>query len=251
LVRFGVGFDQVDLEAASRNGIAVARTTAANTTAVAEMALMLMLAARRKLPEYERCIHEGNWNKEVGHEIIGSTVGILGFGVIGQRLARLLKGFDCHVIVYDPFPKPEAFEACNADLVTIEELFKSADAISIHTPYNKDTHHLVSKELLSMMKPEAVIVNTARGNLVDEEALYEVLKEKKIAGAAFDVFAVEPLPLDSSLRELTNMIITPHVSSQTAESLWNIFKTAIDIAADFFAGKDSQHILNPEYKEYI
>lgn len=249
LIRFGVGFDQVDLEAATKAGIAIARTTAANTTAVAEMALMLMLATRRKLARYEACTRIGNWEKMVGNEIIGSTVGIVGFGVIGRRLAKLLQGFDCNLIVYDPFPNQEALKEAGASLVTLEELFANADAISIHTPYSAETHHMVNKKLLSLMKPTSVIVNTARGNLVDEDDLYQVLRNRKIAGAGFDVFAQEPLPLDSPLLALDNMVLTPHVSSQTYESLWNIYKVAIDIAADVFEGKESRHILNPEYQK--
>ena len=251
LVRFGVGYDQVDLEAASKNGIAIARTTGANTTAVAEMALTLMLNANRRFPTYERCIAQGIWSKEVGHEVIGSTIGIVGFGVIGQRLAKLLKGFDCNILIYDPFPNLEAVKEIGGKVVSLEELFTQADSVSIHTPYCKETHHFIGEKLLSMMKPHAVLVNTARGNLVDEEALFEALQKNKIAAAAFDVFATEPLPMDSKLRILDNMILTPHVSSQTWESLWNIYKMALDIAIDFFAGADSKHILNPNYKKNI
>jgi len=250
LVRFGVGYDQVDLEAAANNGIAIARTTGANTTAVAEMALMLMLTARRRFPKYEECITKGVWNKEVGHEVIGSTVGIVGFGVIGQRLAKLLKGFDCNILVYDPCPQKKALDEAGAEATTLEALFQKADVISIHAPYCKETHHMINESLLLEMKSNAVLINTARGNLVDEDALYKALAEGVIAAAGFDVFAVEPLPMESPLRTLDNMIITPHVSSQTVESLWNIYKTAIDIAADFFAGKNSRHILNPEYRQF-
>lgn len=249
LIRFGVGYDQVDLKTASSYGLAVARTTAANTTAVAEMAVMLALNARRKFMLYQETIKAGRWNKAIGHEMIGSTVGILGFGVIGQYLAKMLRGFECNILVYDPFPKEEVLAEYQAQLVGLEELFQQSDVISIHTPYCPETHHLVDAHLLGLMKKEAVLVNTARGNLVDESALYEVLKKGHIAGAAFDVFAVEPLPEDSPLRNLENMILTPHAASQTVESLWNIYKVAIEIAADFFAGKDSKHILNPDYKE--
>lgn len=250
LVRFGVGFDQVDLPSATANGVAVARTTGANTTAVAEMALMLMLNARRKFTSYQKCIANGEWTKEVGNEIIGSTVGIAGFGIIGQTLAKLLSGFDCEILIYDPFPDQKALEAYGARSVSLETLFEQSDAISIHMPYMEATHHVVNERILGLMQESAVLVNTARGNLVDENALYRVLKDKKIAGAAFDVFAVEPLPKDSPLRDLENMIITPHVSSQTEQSLWNIYKVAIDIMADFYAGKDSSHILNKDYKAF-
>ena len=166
LVRFGVGFDKVDLKAASANGIAIARTTGANTTAVAEMALTLMLSCRRRISKYQERTKAGEWVKDIGNEIIGSTVGIIGYGCIGRRLARLLGGFDCRILAYDPFPKKEVMDADGVELVTLEELFRQADAISIHVPYTEQTHHMVNKETLSLMKPTAVIVNTARGNII-------------------------------------------------------------------------------------
>ena len=250
LVRFGVGFDKVDLKAASANGIAVARTTGANTPAVAEMALMLMLACRRKLNLYQARTKSGEWVKDIGNELIGGTVGIIGYGSIGRRLAKLIKGFNCRILAYDPFPNKEAAEADGVELVSLEEIFKQADAISIHVPYTEQTHHMINKETLAMMKPTTVVVNTARGNLIDEDALYEALKSGQIAGAGVDVFAKEPLDVNSPLLTLDNAVLTPHVSSQTVESLWAIYKMAIDICADFFAGKGSPHILNPDYADH-
>lgn len=247
LVRYGVGYDKVDLEAATQYGIAIARTTAANSSGVAEMALTLMLASKRMINQNQACLRSGNWVKNVGHELIGGTVGILGFGNIGKKLANLLKGFDCRIVTYDQSNSIEAIEEAGVELVSIEELFKISDAISIHVPYCDATHNLVDKKLLSLMKTTAVIVNTARGNIVDEDALYDVLSNNKIAGAGFDVFADEPLSMKSPLMKLDNMILTPHVSSQTMESNWNIYKMAIDICADFFFKKQSKHILNPDY----
>ncbi|SHI14618.1 D-3-phosphoglycerate dehydrogenase [Sporobacter termitidis DSM 10068] len=248
LVRFGVGYDKVDLPAASRRGIAVARTTGANTLGVAEMAVTLMLAARRKLKINQKCVDAGVWEKNVAHETIGSTVGIVGFGAIGQKVAELLEGFGCRIVSYDPFAKEELMRRKEIELVSLEELFKISDVITLHVPYSRETHHLADYKLLSRMKETSVIINTSRGNIIDEQALYDVLAAGRIGGAALDVYASEPLPLDSPLLGLDNIILTPHVSSQTVESLWSIYKMAIDIAADFFAGKDSPHILNPDYK---
>jgi D-3-phosphoglycerate dehydrogenase len=249
LVRFGVGYDQVDLEAASRHGLAIARTTGANTLGVAEMAVTLMLAARRKLKISQKCVESGVWEKNVARETIGCTVGIVGFGAIGRTVAELLKGFGCRLVAYDPFPNAEIMKKKNVELVGLEELFRISDVITLHVPYSKETHHLVDLKMLSLMKDTAVVVNTSRGNIVDEEALYTVLKTGKIGGAALDVYAREPLPADSPLVDLDNIILTPHVSSQTVESLWNIYKMAVDIADDFLNGKDSPHILNPDYKK--
>lgn len=248
LVRFGVGYDKVDLEAASRHGIAIARTTGANTLGVAEMALSLIMASRRQLRLNQRCVETGEWGKKVTHETIQGTLGIVGFGAIGQALAGLFKGFDCRVVAYDPFPRKELMREMGVELLDLEGLFSVSDAISLHLPYGKETHNLVDARLLSRMKPTAVIVNTARGKIIDEQALYEALSAGRIAGAGLDVYAQEPLPLDSPLLKLDNIVLTPHVSSQTFESLWRVYQMAIDIAADFFGGKESKHILNPDYK---
>lgn len=244
LVRFGVGFDQVDLKAARRFGIAVARTTGANMNAVAEMALMMMLMCKRRINNAQKQLREGIWVKDVGHELIGATVGIIGYGAVGRRLAKLLKGFDCKIIIYDPYPKPDVIKEDGVTLVPLEELFKTADAVSIHVNYSETTHHMVNKDTLKLMKPTAVIVNTARGNVIDEEALAESLRMGRIAGAGLDVFAQEPLPLTSPLLTLENTVLTPHVSSQTEEALWNIYKSAIDICTEFFEKGTSVHILN-------
>ena len=248
LIRFGVGYDKVDLKAASRYGIAVARTTGANTNAVSEMALTLMLACARMIPYNASLVNTGEWTKRsITNEIVGATVGIVGFGAIGQAFAKLAKGLGCRVLVYNPTPRPEIAEEIGVELVDIETLFKESDGISVHCAYNESTHHLIGRHLLSLMKPTAVLVNTARGAIIDDDALYETLKARSIRGAGLDVFCTEPLPLDSRYFELDNIILTPHVSGQTLESLWNIYSMAIDIAADFFSGKEVKHILNPDY----
>ncbi len=244
LVRFGVGFDAVDLKKAREYGIAVARTTNSNKEAVAEMALMLMLNCRRVLFKSERCLKEGRWEKDVGNEIVGSTVGILGFGSIGRMLAVLLSGFSCNILVYDPSLSAEEARELNVNSCDLDTIFKTADAISIHMPYKKETHNIIDKKRLSMMKESAVLVNTARGNLVNEDDLYEALSQGKIRAAGFDVFATEPLPKNAKLRELDNIVLTPHVSSQTEEAIWNTYKMAIDIIKEVDETGSSTHILN-------
>ncbi len=248
LVRFGVGFDKVDLKAASAHGIAISRTAGANTLGVAEMAMTLILAARRRLPANQACVASGVWVKDVVSETIQSTIGILGFGAIGQALAKLFQGFDVKIIAYDPMPNTARMAELGVALVGLDELFTTADAISVHVPYMPATHHLVNAERLAQMKPGAVIVNTSRGNIIDEQALYEALSARTIAGAALDVFAQEPLPVSSPLLKLDNIILTPHVSSQTVESLWRIYQMAIDITAEFFSTGNSRHILNPDFR---
>lgn len=246
LVRFGVGFDKVDLQAATRNGIAISRTPGANTLGVAEMALTLILAARRFVWLNQKCVLEGKWTKTVSHETIGSTVGIVGFGAIGKALAKLLQGFDCKILAYDPYPNEEVGKQLGVKYVALNEIFKIADVISLHVPYMPSTHHLINEKALSLMKETAVVVNTCRGNVIDEDALYHALRSGSIAAAGLDVFSVEPLAVDSPLTTLDNIILTPHVSSQTIESLWKIYKMAIDICAEFFATGKVPYLLNPD-----
>ena len=251
LVRFGVGFDKVNLPDATASGIAVARTTGANSTGVAEMALTQILAAKRQLMINRKVVDSGVWVKNVGHELIGATVGIVGFGAIGQLLARLLQGFNCRILAYDPHLNLDRVAALGAEACTFDEVIEQADAISIHVPYLPATHHMFNAEVFERMKDSAVLVCTARGNIVDEDALYDALHEGKIAAAGLDVFAQEPLSAESKLIGLDNVILTPHVSSQTVESLWAIYRKAIDIAADFFEGKAlaPADLLNPDYAE--
>jgi phosphoglycerate dehydrogenase-like enzyme len=249
LVRFGVGFDKVNLPDATAHGLAIARTTGANKTGVAEMALMMMLAVRRQIHQNRKTIASGVWVKNIGHELIGKRVGILGFGNIGIALAKLLRGFDCEVLAYDAYPNEAAAQSVGARFATLDEIIETCDAISVHLPYNKDTDHLIGADAFRRMKSDAVIVCTARGNILDETALYEALTTGEIAGAGLDVFAQEPLSADSPLIGLDNIILTPHVSSQTYESILNTYHKGVDIVADFFAGKqlDKSDLLNPEY----
>lgn len=252
LVRFGVGFDKVDLPAAASHGICVARTTGANKTGVADMAMMMMLAAGRQAMLNRKTVESGVWVKNIGNELIGKKVGILGFGNIGIALAKLLTGFDCEVVAYDTYQNKEAAEKYNVRFTDMEEIFTTCDAISIHLPYNEETDHLVNAEVFAKMKKNAILVCTARGNIVDEDALYDALANHKIGGAGLDVYAKEPLPADSKLIGLDNIILTPHVSSQTYESIWYTYKKGVDIVADFFAGKELGRgdLLNPDYKNH-
>ena len=249
LVRFGVGFDKVNLPDATAHGLAVARTTGANKTGVAEMALMMMLAAGRQVMLNRKTVASGVWEKNIGHELLGKKVGILGFGNIGIALARLLRGFDCEVVAYDVYHNEEAAKETGVRFADLEEIFTTCDAISVHLPYNAETDHLIGAEVFAKMKKDAIIVCTARGNIVDEDALYDALVSHKIGGAGLDVYATEPLPADSKLIGLDNIILTPHVSSQTYESIWATYKKGVDIVADFFAGKtlDRSDLLNPDY----
>lgn len=253
LVRFGVGFDKVNLSDATAHGICITRTTGANKTGVAEMALMQLLAAGRQVMINRATVNSGVWVKNIGRELIGKKVGILGFGNIGVTLAKLLQGFDCELLAYDLYPNEAAADELNVRFADLEEIFTECDAISVHLPYTPETDHLINAEVFKRMKKDAVLVCTARGNIIDEDDLYDALKNHEIAAAGLDVYGTEPLPADSKLTELDNIILTPHVSSQTYESLWYTYKKAIDLVADFYAGRelDRADLLNPDYKEHV
>jgi len=212
-----VGFDNIDVPAATARKIPVGNTPDVLTDATADFAFALMMAVARRIPEAERYVHAGQWKTWgpmilLGVDLKGATLGLIGFGRIGKALARRAAGFDMRVIYYDPSEKKPDPEL-KARGVDFETLLEESDFISLHTPLTPDTYHLIDSEAFSKMKPDAVLVNTARGPVVDMEALYEALKEKRIFGAGLDVTEPEPLPLNSPLLGLDNIIIAPHIAS--------------------------------------
>lgn len=251
MIRFGVGYDKVDLKAASKHGICCARTTGSNKTGVAEMALTQILALRRQLMINRKTVASGIWEKNIGNELISGKVGILGLGNIGIELAKLLQGFNCELYAYDVYKNEEVAKKLGITYTSLEEIFETCDAISVHLPYNEETHNLIDKTYLEKMKKTAVIVCTARGNIINEDDLYDILAEKRIGGAGLDVYSTEPYPKEGKLIELDNIVLTPHVSSQTVESLWYTYKKAIDIMDDFYNGRElgKGDLLNPDFKK--
>ena len=212
-----VGFDNIEVQAATQRKIPIGNTPDVLTDATADFAFALMIAVARRILEAERYVHEGKWKTWgpmvlLGVDLKGATLGLIGFGRIGKAMAHRAAGFDMRVIYYDPNEKKQDPEL-NATQVNFETLLKESDFISLHTPLTPDTRHLINAEALSKMKPNAVLVNTARGPVVDMDALYEALKEKRIFGAALDVTEPEPLPMDSPLLTLDNIVIAPHIAS--------------------------------------
>lgn len=242
LIRFGAGFDSVDLEAASRHGIAVSRTSGANATGVADLAIALTLAARRQLVDLDAIVRDARWEKPMTRELVGASVGIVGFGPIGQEFERLLRGFRCRVQVYETAGRPLPEGVTRAE--QLDELLASSDVVSLHVPYRPENHHLIDERRLRLMRPGATLVNTSRGGIVDEAALVRVLEDGHLGSAGFDVFATEPLPEDAVIRSAPRTVLTPHVASQTAESVLSLFRMAVDIAAKAVAGEPIPHLLN-------
>ena len=212
--RAGVGLDNVDKKAADARGIKVVNTPAATSVTVAELALGHMLACARSIPQATQSLRDGKWEKKAfkGTELFGKTLGLIGSGRIGTELGKRAIAMGMSVLVYDPFIK----ESAVGKLVEFPDLLKSADYISLHVPKTDKTFHIINKDSIAQMKKGVVIVNCARGGVVDEEALYEALKSGQVGAAALDVFETEP-PKDLKLFSLPNVIGTPHVGAQTKE----------------------------------
>ena len=218
--RFGVGYDNVDINAAAKRGIAVTNVPGQNSESVAEMALALMFAISRKLPLGWDHARDGVWDIINGFELKDKTLGIMGLGRIGKLLAEMAKAFRMKVLIFDRSADKKA-DYCREngfEIVTKEELLIRSDYVSLHMPGSSDLKNFIGEAELGMMKPTAFLINTARGALVDEEALYNCLKEKKIAGAALDDLASLPLQKDNKLLTLDNIVITPHMGANTFEA---------------------------------
>lgn len=245
--RAGVGVDNIDVEEATRKGILVINAPEGNTIAACEHTIGLMLAISRKIPQAFSLLKQGKWERKsfIGNELYGKTLGLVGLGRIGSEVAKRAKSFKMRVIAYDPFISPEKAKELDVELYSdLHSLIKEADYISLHLPLTQETKNLIGKKELEMMKPTAYLINCARGGLVDEDALYEVLKEKKIAGAALDVFKNDPINPDNPLLTLDNVVLTPHLGASTQEAQE---KVALIVAEDiirFFKGEMVSHAVN-------
>ena len=235
VIRAGEGTDNIDKKACEAKGVKVENTPGANNNSAAEHAVALMMTTLRHTANANMTMKNGGWDKSkfTGLEMTNKKVGIVGFGRIGQIVAKRLQGFEPEVLFFDPFIEtselPYAKKA--ADL---KEIFSTCDVISLHTPLMDKTKGMVNAELLGLMKEKAVLVNASRGGIVDEAALEKVLKEKKIYGAGFDVFATEPLEEDSPLRKLDNIVLTPHLGAGTEEAQLRVGQMSVSQLQEFF-----------------
>jgi len=235
--RYGSGVDRVDLDAAARAGVTVTNTPVANSDSVADLAVGLMLAVARKIPLADRSVRQGQWKNMYGVSLSGKTVGLLGFGRIGRRVADRVQGFGCRVLVHDPFIDPKTTEQCGVEAATLEKVLAEADFISLHLPANDETRAMINAEKFRLMKPSAILVNTARGETVDQDALLEALRGGRIGGAGLDVHCVEP-PDPALFDGMDNVVLTPHMGAYTQESLVNMAAGSVDNLCAFFAGKE-------------
>ncbi|MGN0837675.1 MAG: 2-hydroxyacid dehydrogenase [Pyramidobacter sp.] len=221
--RWGVGYDAVDIKAAGEKGIIVSICAGVNSQPVAELAVLLMLASYRHLPQLLKRAAEGRKDKEdiIGRSwlISGKKVGLIGLGNIGRRVAKAVKGLGAEVVYYDPFrAAPETEKELGVQYMQLDEVLKDSDIISLHLPLTDSTKHLISAEKIALMKPAALLVNTARGGIIDTQALLKALQEKRIFGAALDTIEGEPIPADHPAFKLDNLLITPHAGGNTEDN---------------------------------
>ena len=247
---YAVGFDNIDVPAATARKIPVGNTPDVLTDATADFAFALLMAVARRIPEAERYVHEGKWKTWgpltlLGVDVQGATLGLVGFGRIGKAVARRALGFDMRVIYYSPSEK-KAYQDLNATQVEFETLLEESDFISLHTPLTPETRHLIDSEAFSKMKPNAVLVNTARGPVVDSEALYEALKKKRIFGAGLDVTEPEPIPMDSPLLTLDNIVIVPHIASASKAAREKMSRIAAENLIAGLKGERLPNCVNPK-----
>ncbi|MEH6632304.1 MAG: phosphoglycerate dehydrogenase [Halopseudomonas aestusnigri] len=225
--KFGVGFDKIDLQALIDHKVQLGWTGGVNKRAVSELALCMMISLLRHVDISGREIRAGDWKLRPGRELSSQTVGIVGCGHVGKDLACLLKAFGCRILVTDTNPDRDFYTRHDIAHVNLDTLLKSADIISLHTPLNDSTRNLISADKLKLMKESSLLINTARGGLVDEDALKISLKRNQIAGAAFDVFASEP-PEDIELLQLSNFLSTPHTGGSAEDAILAMGRGAID-----------------------
>src|SRR5689334_10887771 len=220
VARAGTGVDTIDVPAATRRGIAVMNTPGANTVSAGEHAMGLLLALVRRISDAAAAMKRGEWDRKrfEGTELRGKVMGVIGLGRICGHVAQLARAFGMHVVGHDPYLSPERAAELQLKLLPLDQLLRQADVVTLHVALTDQTHHLIDANRLKLMKPTAVLINTARGELVDEAALADAIREKRIGGAAIDVFAIEPLPADSPLRTLERVILTPHLAASTAEA---------------------------------
>jgi phosphoglycerate dehydrogenase-like enzyme len=247
VARWGVGFDAIDVDAATRHGVVVCTAVGANHEAVADYAVSLMCTLQRGLVRNHRLITGGQWKTEFRPGLWRATVGIVGLGRIGQAVARRCRGFAMTILAYEPYPDRDFVREHGIELVSLEELLRRADLVTLHCPATPENRHLINRERLALMKPTAHLVNTARGSLVDETALHEALGTGRIAGAGLDVFEKEPL-FDSALFGLDNVVLSPHVAGIDETSEIAMADRAIDAILAVWRGEPPPRecVVNPE-----
>ena len=244
--RAGVGVDNIDVEAATEKGIAVFNAPSGNTISAAELTMALLLAAVRKVAPADRSMRRGEWDRKSfrGSELNGKTLGLVGAGRIGGEVAKRARAFGMRVVAYDPFLQEERARQLGVETASLDDVLRTADVVSLHVPLTDATANLIDAHRIALLKPGAVIVNAARGGVLDEGALIEALREGRLGGAALDVFSEEPLPADHPLRSLESAVLTPHLGAATEEAQHNVAFEAAESVRDALLHQDFSRAVN-------
>jgi phosphoglycerate dehydrogenase-like enzyme len=244
LAVWGTGTDNIDLQAAKARGVTVTNTPNTATDAVAEQGLALLLAVARKIPAIDTQLKRGEWTRGMLTQLCGKTLGIIGTGVIGLRMAQLGRGIGMSVIAWTYHPDAAKAQALGFRyLPTMADVLRQADVVSLHLRYSPETERLIGATELSLMKPSAIFINTARGQLVDQPALYEALRDGRIAGAGLDVFEREPVDVNDPLLTLSNVVLSPHTAGTTPEALMNGLNRCAANVVEFLQGKVAHRVV--------
>jgi glyoxylate reductase len=252
VAQMAVGFDNIDIQEATKRGIYVTNTPEVLTDTTADFAWALLMAVARRVVEADKYVRSGQWKVGwhpmmlQGRDVYGATIGIVGAGRIGYAVAKRATGFNMKILYYDVIPRPEMEKELGAKRVDLDTLLRESDFVSIHVPLMKETYHMINAEKLKLMKKTAYLINNARGPVVDEKALYEALKEGRIAGAGLDVFEQEPTPVDNPLLKLDNVVVAPHISSATYETRSKMAEMVAENLVAFFEGRKPPNLVNPE-----
>lgn len=246
--RAGVGVDTIDVEAASERGIAVLTAPAGNTVSAAELTMALLLSLARKIPAADRSMRAGEWERKafMGFELHGKTLGLVGAGRIGGQVAKRARAFGMHVIVYDPWLTAARAQELDVSLATLDEVLTTSHVISVHVPLTSATAGLIGAEQLARTRPGTVLLNVARGGVVNEAALLEALQNGHLGGAALDVYEKEPHPADSPFRTLPNVVLTPHLGASTAEAQLNVSVEIAEAVRNFLTSGDLSNAVNKD-----
>jgi len=245
IARYGVGFDRVDVAAATQRGIVVTNTPGANSAAVAELTIGLMLALARRVCQANQAVRSGQWPRISGVGLAGKTVGLVGFGSIGQEVARRLSSFGCRVLVADPYVSPKEVSAGGAIRMSLDELLPVSDFVCLHAAATPVTTSMVNESFLRIMKPGAFLVNTARGELIEEAALAQAIESGRLRGAALDCLRKEPPGIDHPLLQLPQVMVTPHTGAHTDEAVNAMGRMALDACLAVLRGERPAHVINP------
>ncbi|HLE75331.1 MAG TPA: phosphoglycerate dehydrogenase [Candidatus Bathyarchaeia archaeon] len=248
IARHGVGVDNIDLKAATEKGVVVVYTPNANAESVADFTIGLILSAARRIPQACLSMKQGKWEatKFMGNEVYGKTIGIIGLGEIGYRVAKRAKGFDMKILYWSRRRKVDLEKELNAQYVNLETLLKKSDFVTLHLALTDETRGMIGEKEFNLMKKTAYFINTARGPIVNEEALYKALSEKKIAGAALDVYSKEPPSADFALYKADNALMFPHIAAYTVETISRMDRMNAEDMVKFFKGEKPQYVANPE-----